>query len=225
MIIRPEQGSGANNACLRIGSQHRSFTGGLAAGIGGVALGVGTQRRNMHHCTDTGDSRRRCQRPRTAALDGIEIACKCANQIDQCIRALQHLRQALGLGYIAAQQLYLAKIAQRLDPDGAFRIAADDPQPGTPAQQFLRHARAQKAAAANQHHQLAAQPVVGRSTTHCQNLVKNPRAQHRAAHPSFAQRRVVAQPCGTAAQQRGAALPGGICKQAQRGVDKLSTPG
>ncbi len=109
----------------------------------------------MDECRRPCLARRLGHPPGALALQRIEIAGESADQVHRSIGARQDARQAFGPRHVTAGELDLAEIAESLQREGAFGMAAGDPETRAARQQFLRHMPPEKAAAAQQHHGLA----------------------------------------------------------------------
>ena len=95
-----------------------------------------------------------CDSARALRHYGIEIPVKSSHQIHHRIGTLNHCGNAGGMRYTAWQELDLAKIGERLQRIGLFRITAGNPQPRAPLQQGLRNMVADKTTTANQGYKL-----------------------------------------------------------------------
>jgi hypothetical protein len=91
------------------------------------------------------------------AHQAAQIAAERADQVHHGIRAGNALVDRLPVAGIAARELHLAEIGERLELERLFRMAGGDPHACSAFEQSLRHVIADEAAATHQHHQLAVQ--------------------------------------------------------------------
>jgi hypothetical protein len=123
---------------------HLLLAQGLGRGIAAVGLHVGADRRDVDERGSARGCCGRCRRTGTVGLQRALVAAERADQINRRVGAVQRRRHAALVGDVAAAEVDLPEVGERLEAEGLLGMAIDDPQAGAALQQLLREVRARK---------------------------------------------------------------------------------
>ena len=159
VVVLAEDDARPHDGRLREGGAHALFAQPLGFGIGvlGVFLGRGGDRADMDEGGGAVCGGGLGHPAGRFAHQAAQVAAEGPDQIDHRIGAGNAAFDRCPVGGIAARELELPEIRQRLEREGLFGVAGGDPHARPARQQRLRHVIADEAATAHQHHQSAVQ--------------------------------------------------------------------